>query len=228
MTRDDTIAALAAIGAEADHSLVDTVLRDAGWTWIGAGDWPFALLSPSGDRVARISPFDPVGPYTAELYRVAAHTRQVPVLHAHRRLAGGGDLQLLERLWPVAADVAAAFQREVTSGTADSTDLLQSMDRIHRRAARDLLWCGPLDLNPQNVMRGADGRLVAIDPYFADGPSLYAAATTDPDDFVTRIPESERRFMTEIPLAASGPWSESDRRAMRDALAAADSTANTL
>jgi hypothetical protein len=39
---------------------------------------------------------------------------------------------------------------------------------------------------------------------------------------VALIPEAERRFMTEIPLAASGPWELADREAMRAGLAAAD------
>lgn len=227
MKNDDTTAALAAIAADADHRLAEAILRDAGWTWIGAGDWAIALLAPDGDWVARISPFDPVGPYSAALYRDASHTRQVPRLREHRRLAGGGDLQVLQRLWSVPEHVATAFQERLASGADDVADLLAVIHRIHRRAVRDLPWCGPLDLNPQNVMRSADGRLVAIDPFYADGPSLYRTATTDPDRFVALIPESQRRFMTEIPLAASGPWVESERRSMRESLAAADARTAT-
>ncbi|BBH68546.1 hypothetical protein ACTI_52310 [Actinoplanes sp. OR16] len=73
-------------------------------------------------------------------------------------------------------------------------------------------------------MRAADGRLV-VDLYYADGPALYACAESDPDLVVARIPEAERRFMTEIPLAASGPWDEAAREAMRAGLAAADARA---
>lgn len=71
-------------------------------------------------------------------------------------------------------------------------------------------------------MRGSDGRLVLTDPFYADGPALYATAGSDPDAVVARIPEDQRRFMTEIPLAASGPWEPADREAMRTGLAAAD------
>ena len=39
---------------------------------------------------------------------------------------------------------------------------------------------------------------------------------------VALIPEAERRFMTEIPLAASGPWEPGAREALRAGLAAAD------
>ena len=86
---------------------------------------------------------------------------------------------------------------------------------------------GPLDDNPANVMRAADGRLVVADLFYADGPNLYAAAATDPDLVVARIPEGERRFMTEIPLACSGPWEPEVRDAMRAGLAAADARNNS-
>lgn len=224
---DDTTTALAVIAIDADHRDAEAALRDAGWTWIGAGDWANVLLAPDGECVARISPFDPVGPYNAAVYRDAAHTHQVPELREHRRLVGGGDLQLLERLWPVPEDSAAAFQELLASGADDVAELLAVIQRIHQRAVRDLPWCGPLDLNPQNVMRSSDGRIVAIDPFFADGPNLYGTATTDPDHFVTLIPEAERRFMTDIPLAASGPWAQAERQVMRRALAAADVRASS-
>jgi hypothetical protein len=97
--------------------------------------------------------------------------------------------------------------------------------RVHARARRELPWCGPLDDNPSNVMRAADGRLVVVDMFYADGPDLYRTAATDPDLVAARIPASERRFMTEIPLSDSGPWDEAEREAMRAGLAAADARA---
>jgi hypothetical protein len=45
---------------------------------------------------------------------------------------------------------------------------------------------------------------------------------TDPDLIVAKIPQAERRFMTEIPLTASGPWEPGVQEAMRVGLAAAD------
>ncbi|NIK62038.1 hypothetical protein [Kribbella shirazensis] len=72
-------------------------------------------------------------------------------------------------------------------------------------------------------MRTADGRLVAADLFSADGPRLYAAVVDEPELVVARIPEAERRFMTEIPLTNTGPWPADVREAMRTALAAADS-----
>jgi hypothetical protein len=63
---------------------------------------------------------------------------------------------------------------------------------------------------------------VVADLFYADGPNLYATAATDPDLVAARIPQAQRRFMTEIPLATSGPWERGAREAMRAELAAAD------
>src|SRR5690606_36242876 len=86
------------LSSDATHRDAERFFTEAGWMPCGAGDWAIALRSPDGRMVARISPFDPTGPYTAALYRDAAHTRQVPTLFAHRRLVGGGDLQVMEWL----------------------------------------------------------------------------------------------------------------------------------
>ncbi|MCL2515497.1 MAG: hypothetical protein FWD85_06365 [Microbacteriaceae bacterium] len=211
--------------ADADHRDVAAALSAAGWTPAGAGDWAIALRSPDGTAAARISPFDPTGPYSAELYRAAAHTRQVPVLFAHRRLAGGGDLQFMEWLTAVPQAEAAAFHRAIAERAAEVAELTRLIAGVHERARAELPWCGPLDTNPSNVMRGGDGRLVVADPFYADGPALYAAAVSDPDDVVARIPERERRFMADIPLAGSGPWKAGEQDALRAGLAAADARA---
>jgi hypothetical protein len=210
------------LSRQADHRDAEQAFLAAGWIRCGAGDWAIALRSPDGTAAARISPFDPTGPYSAALYREAALTRQVPELFAHRRLVGGGDLQVLEWLRPVPEDEAVAFHRAISERAPEVAQLVDVVRRVHERARRELPWCGPLDNNPANVMRAADGRLVVADLFYADGPNLYATAVTDPDLVVARIPEAERRFMTEIPLAASGPWEPGAREAMRAGLAAAD------
>ena len=210
-----------------DHRDVERMLVSAGWTPCGAGDWAIALRSPSGTAAARISPFDPTGPYTAALYRHATHTRQVPDLFAHHRLRGGGDLQVMEWLRPVAEPDAVAFHRAIATRAPKVAALVHIVRRIHEQARRELPWCGPLDHNPANVMRALDGRLVVADLFYADGPNLDATAATDPDLGVAKIPEAERRFMTEIPLAASGPWHRAQQEAMRAGLAAADARQTT-
>lgn len=117
---------------------------------------------------------------------------------------------------------SVALHRAIAEQTPEVADLVEVVRRVHEQACRDLPWCGPLDDNPANVMRTADGRLVVVDLFYADGPNLYASAATNPDLVVGLIPEAERRFMTEIPLASSGPWKPNAREAMRAGLAAAD------
>lgn len=129
---------------------------------------------------------------------------------------------MMECLRPVAEDEAAAFHQAIARRAPEVAELVDVVRRVHEQARRELPWCGPLDYNPANVMRAADGRLVVVDLFYADGPNLYATAATDPDLVVAKIPEAERRFMTEIPLAASRPWEPEARDAMRAALMAAE------
>ena len=213
---------LAALAPDADHRDAERLFRGAGWAPCGAGDWAIALRAPDGSAAARISPFDPTGPYAAALYRQGAHSRQVPALFAHRRLAGGGDLQILEWLQPVPHSEAAAFHQAIIDRVPPVAELADIIDRLHQQARQELPWCGGLDHNPANVMRAADGRLVVLDLFYADGANLYEIAFANPDLVVARIPEAERRFMTEIPLAASGPWEPGAQEVIRSALAAAD------
>ncbi len=224
MTLSDAAALLDTLGAEATHADAEQLLLNAGWAPCGAGDWAFALAAPEGDVVARISPFDPVGPYTARLYHEAAATGRVPRLLAHRRLAGGGDLQVMELLQAAPESDAVEFLARLAVDP-HLAELAAAVARVHADARRDLPWCGPLDSNPSNVMRTLAGRLVLTDPYYADGPNLYAAAEDDPDHVVALIPESERRFMAEIPLTESGPWTAEDREALREKLRCADEAA---
>lgn len=214
--------ALASLGERPNHEDVERALLDAGWVHCGEGDWAIALRSPNGAAAARISPFDPVGPFTAALYREAADTRQVPELYAHHRLYGGGDLQLMEWLLPVPQKEAVGFLQRIGAGKPEVAVLGRILRGVHERAQKHLPWCGPLDDNPSNVMRAIDGRLVLTDPYYADGPNLYEAAAATPDLVVAKIPRDERRFITEIPLAGSGGWDPIVRQRIREGLQAAD------
>ncbi len=186
------------------------VLEGLGWVPCGTGDWAYALRSPSGALAARVSPFDPAGPYSAMLYRMAAHTRQVPELIDHRVLDGGGDLTVMEYLEPVPVEVGARFHRALADRDPSVAVLAELIDEVHARGRAEQPWWGPLDDNPANIMRGADGRLVVADLFYADGPALYATARTDPDRIVRDYPEHRRRHMTELPLAGSGGWPSGD------------------
>ncbi|MDN5569971.1 MAG: hypothetical protein L0G22_01725 [Propionibacteriaceae bacterium] len=222
MAGDHVDAALALLGPEATHADAERCLRWAEWTPCGAGDWAIALAAPQGGVVARISPFDPVGPFTARLYAEASGTGLVPRLFAHRRLAGGGDLQFLERLDAVPQEDAVAFLAALAGPEPGFEELAAVVTDVHAAALCELPWCGPLDSNPANVMRTSDGRLVLIDPYYADGPALYATARGNPDLVVARIPADERRYLTEIPLAGSGPWGPGEQDSLRALLQDAD------
>lgn len=222
MTSADAVDRLPALPASTTYREVEEMLVSTGWSRCGTGDWAFALASPEGDLVARISPFDPVGPFTARLYEQAAGTGLVPRLHLYRRLAGGADLQVMERLLPVDESTAARFLERLAHPAPELAELAAIVGRVHTEARRELSWCGPLDTNPSNVMRAVDGHLVMTDPYYADGPRLYALAGQDPDRFVTTLPAEERRHLTEIPLAASGPWPEAERAALAEAVQQAD------
>lgn len=213
---------LASLSEGSTHRDVEQALLDTGWVRCGEGEWAVALRSPDGAAAARISPFDPVGPFTAALYREAAKTRQVPKLHAHHRLYGGGDLQLMEWLLPVPQTEAFGFLQMIAERKPEVAVLGRILRDVHEQARKHLPWCGPLDDNPSNVMRAVDGRLVLTDPYYADGPNLYEAAATTPDLVVAKIPRDERRFITEIPLAGSGGWDPKIRERIRKGLETAD------
>lgn len=219
---DPDLSPLRAVGPTTDYREVEQSLRAEGWTLCGEGDWAFALASPDGAAAARISPFDPVGPYTARLYREAAATGAVPRLHLHRRLDGGADLLVMEFLQPVGEEQAKEFFARVRDGDGELATVSEAVHRLHAVARAELPWCGPLDANPSNVMRRADGRLVLIDPFYADGPALYGMAQEDPDRFVATLPPEQRRHLTEIPLGASGPWPVAEREALRERLQQAD------
>lgn len=210
------------LGPATDHLAAERMLHDGGWTWCGAGDWATALRSPSGLHAARISPFDPAAPYTAELYRRAAHTGQVPRLVAALELDGGANVLVLEFLHPVPLDRAAAFHRAIAIGAPDVAELSELVAAVHVRACRELPWIGPVDINPTNVMQARSGRLVLIDPFYADGPNLFATVLSDPARVAASIPRHRRRYMFDLPLHSSGGPPAGSLAQMRDAMTAAD------
>ena len=212
------------LGPTTDHVVAEHRLRGAGWTRCGAGDWAIALGSPDGAFAARISPFDPTGPLTAELYRRAASTGLVPAVAHHARLKGGGDLLVMERLLAVPHDEAVAFLEDIATDAPTVHDLVTILHEVHAEGVALLPWCGPLDTNPANVMKRHDGTLVLTDPFYADGPVLYSAALHDPERVARLIPPDERRYLTEIPLAGSGPWADGHQDRIRAALASADAS----
>lgn len=216
------LAILDDLGPDSGHVDAEGLLTGAGWTRCGVGDWAVVLASPSGTLAARISPFDPVAPYTAELFRRAAATRQVPTLHAYLELEGGAVCTVMERLRPVDPDRASAFFTAIDAREPRLVALVEAIELVLARARAELPWCGPLDPNPSNVMGRADGELVLTDPFYADGPGLFGSLATDPSEVARKIPPEQRRHMFELPLAESGPWRGDERRRLQSRLAEAD------
>jgi pimeloyl-ACP methyl ester carboxylesterase len=216
------LAVLDRLPAGADHVAMAQSLLGAGWSTCGVGDWAVVLASPSGELAARISPFDPTAPYTCALFRRAAATGQVPVLHAFLELEGGAVCSVMDRLHPVGHDEGAAFFRALAAREPEVADLVAAIDEVLATAREELPWCGPLDPNPANVMRRDTGALVLTDPFYADGPNLYGSILTDPMVVARTIPAVRRRHMLELPLAESGPWDPAEQERMRAALARAD------
>ena len=218
----DELAVLEDLPPDADHAVAEQVLVGASWSRCGVGDWAVVLVSPTGRLAARVTPFDPVAPYTAELFRLAASTSQVPSLHAFVELEGGAVCTVMERLYPVEPDRAAAFFRALAAREPDVSELVHALDAVLDRARRELPWCGPLDPNPANVMRRDGGDLVLTDPFYADGRNVYQSILIDPTKLARAIPEHRRRHMFELPLAETGPFDPDVRRRMEAALADAD------
>lgn len=205
----------------ADHLVAEQELLAHGWSRCGVDDWAVVLASPSGRLAARISPFDPVAPYTAELFRRAAGTRLVPTLHAYVELEGGAVCTFMERLEPVPPETAVGFFAALEARLPRMRELAAALDQVHAEAAAELPWCGPIDSNPSNVMaRG--GELVLTDPFYADGPNLYGSLATDASVVARSIPPERRRHMFELPMAESGPWDPGERERLRSSLAEAD------
>lgn len=223
----DELTILDSLPEHADHAITEQALLDADWTRCGVGDWAVVLASPSGRLAARISPFDPVAPYTCALFRLAADTAQVPALHAYVDLEGGAVCTVMDRLHPVDPDAGAAFFRTLDRRGPEVAVLVRTIDTVLERARSELTWCGPLDPNPSNVMRRESGELVLTDPFYADGPHLYASLLTDPMLVATAFPEDRRRHMFDLPLAESGPWDPDERQRMMNALAEADARLRT-
>jgi hypothetical protein len=218
----DELVVLDRLGVDADHVAAEQSLTALGWTRCGVGDWAVVLASPSGALAARISPFDPIAPYTVDLFRRAAATRQVPVLHRDVDLEGGAVCTVMERLHEADQAAAEAFFVALDAREDAMADLADFVDAVLARARQDLPWCGAVDPNPSNVMRRDDGRLVLTDPFFADGPTLYASLLTEPTLVARQFPADRRRHMFELPLGESGPWDPVERSRMRAALADAD------
>ncbi len=208
------------------HDEVEDQLLADGWTSCGEGDWARAYRSPTGPIAARISPFDPACVFTVSLYRKGAGNRYLPRLDAHRRLDGGGHLIVMELLDAMPVDEARSWHQRLHDPAAHRVDpdlaaVAALIDDVHRRAETGLPWCGPLDDNPSNVMRGRAGQATFVDLFYVQGLVLYDKALTAPVEVAAVIPADLRRHMFEIPALQREAGPDEVGR-MRAAMAAAD------
>lgn len=213
-------------GVPPSHDEVEDRLLADGWTLCGEGDWARAYRSPIGLVAARVSPFDPACAFTVRLYREGAGNRYLPRLDAHRSLDGGGHLMVMELLDSMLADEAQRWHRRLHDPAAHRADpelatVAALIDDVHRRAEAELPWCGPLDENPNNVMRDAAGQATFVDLFYVQGLVLYDKALTAPAEVVAAIPCELRRHMFEIPALAREAGPDEVAR-MRAAIASAD------
>ncbi|GAA3314586.1 hypothetical protein [Nonomuraea dietziae] len=81
-------------------------------------------------------------------------------------------------------------------------------------------WWDGVDLNPGNVRRALDGRIVLIDVFCMDGAALYAQILEDAAVVSDRI--SGTRYVLDIPYIARESTPE-EIQALRDALTASRS-----
>lgn len=207
------------------HDEVERWLAEHGWDPCGEGDWARAYRCPCGRLAVRVSPFDPVFPFTVRLYREGASSAHLPRLDADRELDGGGCLMVMEFLTLVGIDEARHWYERLHDATANgNTELAMTgelIDRVHREAKAQLPWCGPLDDNPGNVMRNAAGRIVFTDPFYVRGSVLYDKAMRAPEEVTARIPRDRRRHMLEIPAVVRESTPDEIEQ-MRVGLAVAD------
>jgi hypothetical protein len=186
------------------HRQVLAELTGAGWVPCGVGDWAVGLRSPQGTMVARVCPFDPAYAAFVDLCRECAGNRWLPRIELAAALEGGGSVVFLEFAAPVERAVAEQVARQWTDGTGDPefAAVRRAAQATDARYRASVPWWAGLDLNPGNIRRTADGRLVLIDIFCLQGESLYAKLLEDAAAVHRRIPREQMRYALEIPYIA--------------------------
>ncbi|MBM7783685.1 hypothetical protein [Tenggerimyces flavus] len=172
-----------------------------GWKMCGQGDWAYAYRSPSGQLVARVSPFEPVYGYFVELCRRCAGNRHVPSLELATRLEGGGHLAVLEHLAVPARNSVETFLGDWERPARSDPDLRalrREVDAIDERGRRTVPWWTGIDLGERHVLLSTDGNLKVID-LFSVGWSLLDDLLRDPQAFASRVPPDRCRYLLDIP-----------------------------
>jgi hypothetical protein len=201
------------------HRDARRALESLGWCWHAQGDWSQVYVSPGGDQVARVAPFDPA--YALHVRACLAHPEigWSQRIDGHCPLAPAGEIVVMERLEPANEEAASLLccrlgqtkhleaepsnderERFEAERRADPalTALFDLLQETAAEGARLLGWFGGLDVRPGNVMQDRRGQLKLIDPYFVAGKDLIPAMLADIEDVANHYTREELRGFLEI------------------------------
>lgn len=182
-----------------DHRAVHAHLVTQGWGVCGVGDWAVTLRCPDGHSVARVAPFDPAYPVFVELCRRAGGSPFLPRIQADVALRGGGQLTVMEFLHQAPADIAAGVRQAWGAGDDPALAEVRAVaEEVNDEAARSRPWWDTIDLNDGNIRLSAAGHPVLVDLFCVDGAAIYSALLEEPAELARRIPEEQRRHLTQI------------------------------
>ncbi|MBB3728069.1 hypothetical protein [Nonomuraea dietziae] len=205
-----------------NHREVTAELVLEGWVPCGLGDWAMALRSPDGSMAARVCPFDPAYAAFTELCRRLPDNPYLPRVVLDTPLEGGGTLAVLEFLAPLEQARAEEVARQWREGGGEAAlaEVRRAAAEVDAECRATVPWWDGVDLNPGNVRRALDGRIVLIDVFCMDGAALYAQILEDAAVVSDRI--SGTRYVLDIPYIARESTPE-EIQALRDALTASRS-----
>lgn len=187
-----------------DHREAAGRLLAAGWNVCGAGDWAYVWRSPDGRLVARVCAFEPGYGVFTELCGLLAGHPMLPRIDFDAELAGGGRITVMEALRPAGVEERdAVMERWDAAEPGDPVAAVRAeAERLDAAAARVVPFWGGLDRNPGNVMKRADGSLVLVDLFYANGIEIYRALVEEPAVVAAAFPADQREFMCDIAVVA--------------------------
>jgi hypothetical protein len=189
---------------ELDHRAVAARLLADGWSVCGTGDWAYVWRSPDGLLVARVCAFEPGYGVFVDLCRTLPGHAMLPRIEFDTELSGGGRVTVMESLLPASdEDRAAIVARWDAAEAGDPVASVRAeAERLDAEASRSIPFWGGLDRNPGNVMRRADGQLVLVDLFYANGIEIYKALLEEPSRIAAAFPASKRVFICDIAVIA--------------------------
>jgi hypothetical protein len=209
------------LGSNVSAAQACTLLEQAGWRQVGAGDWSWVFADPSDEWAARVTPFDPGYKMFARACMGGPANRWLPKMIDIQPLLRDGYVVLMERLWPAEEAAASAFCAALgiandtghappIAGPAvagDEPDLAALRARIQellvQGSARYLLWAGS-DIREGSVMADAAGQLKLIDPVGVAGWKIVEALRSARADRLTDFSRTQLEDFLSIPYFGPG------------------------